>query len=233
MNPFPRPHVLINVASTADGKIDSTQRKGAAISSTQDLARVDGLRAEVDAVMVGGHTLLAEDPRLTVKSRLLRARRLEQGRPENPAKVGIISLADLRPECKFLTSGPARRLIYTSLRTPAGKNQELRNAGAEVFVFGQERVDLEPVLGSLHEQGIQNLLVEGGGTLIAEFFRLGLADELMLYIAPIIFGGAQAPSLADGPGFNPLDPPRLKLVSVKQLDGEGGLFVHYQIKNEE
>ena len=63
-----RPFVFINVAMTADGKIDTFQRRGAAISSAGDKERVDQLRAEADAVLVGGRTLLDEDPRLTVKS---------------------------------------------------------------------------------------------------------------------------------------------------------------------
>ena len=68
-----RPYVHINVAMTADGKIDTFERRGAAISSTRDKERVDLLRAEADAVMVGGHTLLDENPKLTVKSADLRA----------------------------------------------------------------------------------------------------------------------------------------------------------------
>ncbi len=71
-----RPFVHINVAATADGKIDTFERHGAAISSARDKERVDRLRAEADAVMVGGHTLHDEDPKLTIKSESLRAERL-------------------------------------------------------------------------------------------------------------------------------------------------------------
>ena len=73
------PFVFINVAMTADGKIDTFARKGAAISSQEDKQRVDKLRAESDAVMVGGKTLLDEDPKLTVKSEALRAGRVARG----------------------------------------------------------------------------------------------------------------------------------------------------------
>jgi 2,5-diamino-6-(ribosylamino)-4(3H)-pyrimidinone 5'-phosphate reductase len=64
-NNMNRPFVFINVAMTADGKIDTLARKGAAISSQRDKERVDQLRAESDAIMVGGRTLLDEDPKLT------------------------------------------------------------------------------------------------------------------------------------------------------------------------
>src|SRR5437588_10895211 len=86
-----RPYVLINVAATADGKIDTVERRGAPISSEADRARVDALRAGVDAVMVGGRTLLGEDPRLTVRSPDLRAQRVARGAAPNPAKLSLLS----------------------------------------------------------------------------------------------------------------------------------------------
>ena len=95
-----RPFVFINVAMTADGKIDTFERKGAAISSQHDKERVDRLRAESDAVMVGGRTLLDEDPKLTVKSESLRAERLTRGLSPNPVKVGIVSEANINPDKK-------------------------------------------------------------------------------------------------------------------------------------
>ncbi|MEN8098487.1 MAG: dihydrofolate reductase family protein, partial [Chloroflexota bacterium] len=79
-----RPYITINVAMTADGKIDTTERRGAQISSSDDWERVDRLRADHDAVMVGGQTMLEEDPRLTVKSSKLRAERIARGLDENP-----------------------------------------------------------------------------------------------------------------------------------------------------
>src|SRR5205814_7190325 len=103
-----RPYVFINVAASVDGKIDTVERRGASISSEADRERVDRLRASVDAVMVGGRTLHEEDPRLTVKSGPLRATRVAHGRPENPAKVGVTTRGGLRPDCRFLTAGPAR-----------------------------------------------------------------------------------------------------------------------------
>ena len=98
--------------------------------------------------------------------------------------------------------------------------------------MGEARVDLPAVLESLCDLGIRKLLVEGGGTLIAEFLRLGLVDELTVYIAPKILGGATAPSLVDGPGFMPEQAPRLQLVSVEKLDEEGGLMVHYLVEHK-
>src|SRR5512138_2689768 len=101
-----RPFVFINVAMTADGKIDTFQRQGAAISSERDKERVDRLRAEADAIMVGGKTLLDEDPKLTVKSEELRAARVLRGLPPNPIKVCVVTEAHIRPDSDFLNAGP-------------------------------------------------------------------------------------------------------------------------------
>jgi 2,5-diamino-6-(ribosylamino)-4(3H)-pyrimidinone 5'-phosphate reductase len=213
---------------TVDGKIDSVARQGAWISSPVDGQRVDRLRAAVDAVLVGGRTLLEGDPRLTVKSPALRAERVAAGLPENPAKVGVVSEAALLPNCRFLEFGPARRLIYTTQRSTPAQLAVLHTAGAEVFVLGETRVDLPGMLASLYTQGISSLLVEGGATLIAELFRLQLIDELAVYIAPRIFGGDGAPTLAGGPGFLPQDAPQLQLLSLEKLDAGGGVLLRYQ-----
>jgi 2,5-diamino-6-(ribosylamino)-4(3H)-pyrimidinone 5'-phosphate reductase len=137
-----RPFVTLNVAMTADGKTDTVARRGATISSPHDLARVDRLRAESDAVLVGGRTLLGDDPRLTVKSADLRAERRARGLEENPIKVGIVSNADLRDDSRFLTAGPAQVRLFTTQRTSPAQVIRLRERGVQVFVMGERRVDL-------------------------------------------------------------------------------------------
>jgi 2,5-diamino-6-(ribosylamino)-4(3H)-pyrimidinone 5'-phosphate reductase len=226
-----RPHILVNVAMTVDGKIDSVERGGATISSSADKARVDRLRADSDAVLVGGRTLVMEDPKLTVKSAVFRAERIAHGLDENPAKVGVVSMADLKPGGDFLKAGPARRLIYTTKKTDPKKVKQLEKAGAQVFVLEGDVIDMRDVMKSLADQGIRKLLVEGGGTVIAELFRLGLVDELTAYIAPRLFGGASAPTLADGPGLSVAQAVDLHLESAKKFDDEGGLLVRYTVKH--
>jgi len=223
-----RPTVVVNVAMTADGKIDTVARQGAAISSPLDFERVDRLRADSDAVMVGGRTLLREDPRLTVKSADLRAERRARGLEENPVKVGIVSNATLRVDSRFLTAGPARVIIFTTQRTSRQQIVRLREQGAQVFVMGDRRVDLAAAMQRLAEIGVKRVLVEGGGTLNAVLLSQDLVDEVYLYVAPLIFGGADAPTLADGVGLQREAAIRLQLRSVEDL-GDGGIVVHYSI----
>jgi 2,5-diamino-6-(ribosylamino)-4(3H)-pyrimidinone 5'-phosphate reductase len=234
--PGERPFVFINTAVTADGKIDTVERKGAAISSATDKERVDRLRAESDAVMVGGRTLLQEDPRLTVKSPALRGWRLERGLPENPMKVGIVSLVGkpddgpmIESDGKFLNAGPAPVVVFTTGATASEQIARLRSKGAEVIVMEGERVDLTEALGRLYALGVRRLMVEGGGTLNAELLRAGLVDEVHLYIAPLIFGGANAPTLADGTGLSREAAINLDLLSVDPTE-EGGIIVRYAVR---
>jgi 2,5-diamino-6-(ribosylamino)-4(3H)-pyrimidinone 5'-phosphate reductase len=221
-----RPFVTLNVAMTADGKTDTVARRGATISSPHDLARVDRLRAESDAVLVGGRTLLGDDPRLTVKSADLRAERRARGLEENPIKVGIVSNADLRDDSRFLTAGPAQVMLFTTQRTSPAQIIRLRERGAQVFVMGERRVDLVRAFHRLRGHGVKRLLVEGGGTLNAELLRLRLVDEVYLYIAPLIFGGADAPTLADGVGLQRKEAIHLQLSTAETLR-DGGIVVHY------
>jgi 2,5-diamino-6-(ribosylamino)-4(3H)-pyrimidinone 5'-phosphate reductase len=228
-NDMSRPFVFINVAMTADGKIDTFARKGAAISSPRDKERVDQLRAESDAVMVGGKTLLDEDPKLTIKSEALRAQRVARGLTPNPVKVGIVTKADIDPHSKFLHEGNARVVIFTTHQTSKDKLGFLRSQGADVYTDQQNKVDLKNALATLKELGIHRLMVEGGASLNFELLRLGLVDEVMAYLAPMIFGGASAPTMAAGSGLERSAAIPLKLIQCESWD-DGGVLLKYQLE---
>ena len=224
-----RPFVFINVAMTADGKIDTFARTGAAISSQHDKERVDQLRAESDAIMVGGQTLLDEDPKLTVKSEVLRAERVARGRTPNPMKVGIVTKAELKSHAKFLHEGSSKIVIFTTDQTSNEQLAFLRSQGADVYAENHTRVDLQHALATLKELGVHRLMVEGGATLNFELLRLGLVDEVSAYIAPLIFGGASAPTMAAGSGLERGEALPLKLIHVEQ-HVDGGVLLKYQLE---
>ena len=226
-----RPYVHINVAMTADGKIDTFQRRGSAISSARDKERVDQLRAEADAVMVGGRTLLDEDPKLTVKSEALRMERVERERSPNPIKVAVVTEANIRLDSKFLNTGPADIVIFTTRRTSKEHVSELKARGVDVYVDKTEKVNLPAALETLKEIGVQRLMVEGGSTLNFELLRLGLVDEVTAFVAPMIFGGANAPTMAAGPGLERNEAILLKLADIEKWE-DGGVLIKYLLERE-
>lgn len=225
-----RPFVFINVAMTVDGKIDTVQRRGAAISSARDKERVDRLRAESDAVMVGGKTLLEEDPKLTVKSEALQAERVASGLSPHPIKVGIVTEARLKPDSQFLNEGPANIVIFTTRWTSKHHVSLLKSRGVDVYVDDSEKVNVPKALETLKQIGVERLMVEGGGTLNFELLQLGLVDEVMVYVAPLIFGGATAPTLAAGPGLERIEALPLQRVSAETWE-DGGVLLRYRLES--
>ena len=223
-----RPYTFINVAMTADGKIDTFERKGSAISSKRDKERVDELRAAADGILVGGKTLLEEQPKLTVKSEALRENRVQRGLSPNPIKVGVATVADIPLESDFIKVGPARVVIFTTNQTSKEQLARLKSDGVETFVHNELRVNLILMMQTLKKIGVDHLMVEGGGTLNFELIRLGLVDELMIYVAPMIFGGANAPTLADGLGLTRNDAIELKLSNIETHE-DGGILLHYKL----
>lgn len=223
-----RPYVFINTATSADGKIDTFERKGSAISSKRDKERVDQLRADTDAVLVGGKTLLGELPKLTVKSEALREARVKRGVTPNPIKVGVVTSADIPLDSDFIKAGPARAVIFTTSRTSISQLETLRANGVEVFVDDAPRVNLGKMMETLGELGVKRLMVEGGGTINFELLRLGLVDELMIYIAPMIFGGDNAPTLASGFGLVRNEAIAMKLKNVETHE-DGGVLLTYKL----
>ncbi|MDS0478436.1 2,5-diamino-6-(ribosylamino)-4(3H)-pyrimidinone 5'-phosphate reductase [Natrinema sp. 1APR25-10V2] len=208
-------HVVVNAATSADGKLSSRRREQIAISGEADFARVDRLRADSDAIVVGVGTVLADDPHLTVKDQTLRARRRENGRPENPARV-VVDSSGRTPTDAAVLDDAATTYLCLSEAASVDRRADLADR-AELITAGDERVDLLPAFAALQEAGLERIMVEGGGELIFSLFEAGLVDELRLFVGPKIIGGRDAPTLADGEGFV-AEFPSLELEDIDRLD---------------
>lgn len=210
--------VTINAATTLDGKI-ATAAGDSAISSKEDLKRVHKLRAASDAVMVGISTVLADDPMLTT--------RLVKGK--NPARIVVDSRGRIPLDSRLLrTAFETRTIVAVTAQAAEDTIGKIRQAGAEVIVAGREMVDLKKLFSALAEMGIRRLLVEGGGELNWSVLKLGLADELIVTVAPRIAGGRLAPTLVEGDGFDLISRGvKLKLVKA-QRKKTGELVLHYR-----
>ncbi|HDR74353.1 MAG TPA: 2,5-diamino-6-(ribosylamino)-4(3H)-pyrimidinone 5'-phosphate reductase [Methanoculleus sp.] len=218
-----RPFILVNCAMSADGKISTKERRQVKISGKNDFLRVDRIKAESDAIMVGIGTVLADNPSLTVKSDELKQKRRARGADENPVRIVVDSAARIPPNAEILHKGRGKRIIAVSSRAPEAKVRELEFV-ADIIRTGDMQVDLAALMERLHAKGIRSVMVEGGGTLIGSLFAQDLVDEFCTFVGNMVIGGADAPTPADGAGFVAEDAfSRLSLVSAEPLD-EGVLL---------
>jgi 5-amino-6-(5-phosphoribosylamino)uracil reductase len=202
-----RPYVLLSVAMSVDGCIDDATDTRLILSNDADLDRVDEIRAGSDAILVGAGTIRRDNPALLVRSQGRRSRRAARGLPESPARVTLTGRGDLDPSARFFTAGDGTRLIYVP--DPAGPAIRARLGslpGVEVIAAG-DPLSLDAMLADLAGRGVQRLMVEGGGSVLAQFLARGLADELDLVIAPVFVGDPEAPRIIGsrglGSGFGP------------------------------
>ncbi|MEU4339739.1 dihydrofolate reductase family protein [Nocardia sp. NPDC023852] len=195
-----RPHVLLSVAVSVDGYIDDASPERLRLSDSADFDRVDQVRADSDAILVGAQTLRSDNPRLLVDSADRRAARLASGKPEYPLKVTVSASGDLDPDLRFWHHGGGK-LAYTTDAGAARLTDRLAGL-AEVMSLGAD-LDFGMLLDDLGRRGIARLMVEGGTRVHTTFLAADLADELHLAVAPILVGDVAAPrflAAADYPG---------------------------------
>lgn len=224
--------VMINGAMTVDGKI-ATASGDSKISSKEDLIRVHRLRASVDAVIVGISTILADDPRLTVR----------HVKGKNPARVIVDSKGRIPVDSQIIrTASKIRTIVAVTDKAPEEKVHKLEDMGAEVLVIREGKrgesaavphgVDLKELFRRLGKMGMKKVLVEGGGELNWSLLRLGLVDELTVTVAPKIAGGRLATTLVEGDGVDEIAQGiKLKLKQVEQKKRTGELVLHYKLRD--
>ncbi len=187
-----RPYVVVNFATTLDGRAAIEGRSGA-IGSDTDTEMLQMLRTRVDAVMIGAGTMRAERYGRIVSDPALRARRERIGLPHDPLAVIVSGRLDLPWDAPLFTDGGGRVLIFTA--SEAEPPQTETPVRVERHVVG---VDIAEALRHLREErGIRALLCEGGPGLHNQLQATGLVDELFLTIAPKLPGG-QEPRILEG-----------------------------------
>lgn len=208
------PFVIAKVGQSLDGKIATATGQSRWITGARARRLAHALRRDVDAVLVGVNTILRDDPRLSVRAL--------RGRPGWPIKVILDSRLRTPASARCLSARPsAPTLIATTRRASRVKARALERRGATLLWFKPDRdgyVPLRPLLGALARQGVQSILIEGGGEVLASAFQERLVDRVVWCISPILIGGRQAPGALGGVGINRLrQAVRLEELTVRRL----------------
>lgn len=173
------PFVVLKAGMTLDGKLATVARESQWITSEVAREKSLALREEYDAILVGSGTVKADNPRLT--------RRL--GLAQTPwTRVVLDGDGEIEPHAQILSDG-GQTILFTS-------NRSIETSSYVVPIDG--RPDLTSILAELYARGIRSVLVEGGAVVHAEFIRRALWQKMVLFVAPMIVGGGEAPSIFSG-----------------------------------
>ncbi len=227
--PLPRPRVLLNMVSTADGRATLEGRSGT-ISGAADRALFHALRAPVDGVLVGAGTLRTERYGRLIADPSVRAMRVGRGLPQEPLACIVSGRLALDGATPLLQEPEARVVVLTASAA------SLPRAGADVDYIraASGQLDLRAALIELGERfSIQTLLCEGGPHLARELLGAGLLDELFLSVAPLLAGGepagGEALRILAGTELDP--PAALELLDVQRSGSY--LFLRYGVSAAE
>jgi diaminohydroxyphosphoribosylaminopyrimidine deaminase/5-amino-6-(5-phosphoribosylamino)uracil reductase len=211
-----QPWVHAKWALTLDGKIATATGDSRWISSEASRAIVHALRGRMDAILIGAHTAALDNPLLTARP----------AGPKIATRIVVDSACELSIDSQLVrTVNEAPLLIAASQNAPDSHVRRLRDLGIEVLQLpakgSEERVDLEALLRNLGRREFTNLLVEGGSRLFGSLFDAHLVDEVHVFVAPKIVGGADAPSAVGGQGVSSMGlATALDCVAVRELDGD-------------
>jgi 5-amino-6-(5-phosphoribosylamino)uracil reductase/diaminohydroxyphosphoribosylaminopyrimidine deaminase/5-amino-6-(5-phosphoribosylamino)uracil reductase len=177
----PRPRVTIHYAQTLDGRIATRTGESQWIGSAESLRLAHGLRAEHQAVLVGIGTVLADDPRLTVR----------HVAGPSPVRVVVDSHLRIPMDARVLADRAAPTIVLTSESAPVERAAAVRDRGGEVVTVATGAngwIDVGTLLRELSQRGLSSVLVEGGARLITSVLRSRAVDRIVVCIAPRICG---------------------------------------------
>jgi len=226
-----RPFVLSNFAMTADGKIAFADHSFTPFGSRRDREHMFELRATADAVICGARTIEDSGAVLGIGHERFRRLRLKRGLQAHHLRVIISGSGSINPDATIFKKRFSPIIVLTTNRISKTALKKLQAVADEVKICGEREINFTAAFRWLWKKyGIRRLLCEGGGELHDALLRDSLVDELHLTFCEKIFGGKNAPTLADGLGFKHLaQSAHFKLISLKRKDTE--LFTIFKAQN--
>ncbi|MEC4681358.1 MAG: bifunctional diaminohydroxyphosphoribosylaminopyrimidine deaminase/5-amino-6-(5-phosphoribosylamino)uracil reductase RibD, partial [Nitrospirota bacterium] len=200
-----RPFLILKGAMTLDGKIATHSGQSKWITGEKARQDVHRVRSQVDAVMVGIGTVLADNPELSARGSKNASKRRAGRQPVRVVLDSQLRIPIKANVLKWIHEQPT--IVCTSIEASPKKIHTLNDRGIQVWVLPQKngRVSLKAALTKLGKAGMSTVLLEGGSSLNASALHEGLVNQVQLYIAPHILGGQDAKSLIGGNSPKTLD----------------------------
>ena len=214
-----RPYVTLKAAATLDGRIATAGGESRWITGEAARQLAHGLRALHDAVLAGANTVLKDDPRLTVRL---------PGVTRQPARIVLDSTCRTPLTARIFAEDGAARFLIAGREAPPRLAAALRERGITVRVCSTQRPEAREFLPWLRGQGVNSILVEGGGAVHGHFVANAQAQELFLFVAGLVLGDERAPAWCGATGIPALSQaPRLRLSEPRRVGADvllHGLF---------
>ncbi len=220
------PFVTVKFACSLDGKIATRSGDSKWITGEAARKQVQHIRYISDAVMTGANTVIADDPRLTVRLAVKGGITHKQ-----PLRIVIDGHGRTPPSARLFKE-PGKTLLVIGNNVPDSVKQNLSAAGAEILEMPARDglVDMRQLMPLLGQKEITSILVEAGGILLGSLFDAGLVDKVVAFMAPIIIGGEEARPAVAGRGIDKLtDCSKLKDVKLEHV-GEDIMVSGYIVK---
>ncbi|MEX1045572.1 MAG: RibD family protein [Chthoniobacterales bacterium] len=191
-----RPVVETNFAVTADGKISTHCFTPTGFTSARDKRRLLEIRAGGDALLVGRQTLETDNMGMALPAADLREERLRRGQTAEPLRVIFTGRGVLSPKLKVFRTPGAPIVVFTTKSMPAATRRWLDKVADVRVELRAGAVDLRRAMRVLAEDyGVRSAVCEGGAALLKGLLEAHLLDRLHITFAPLVFGGAGAPTL--------------------------------------
>jgi riboflavin-specific deaminase-like protein len=216
------PKVIAGFAMTVDGKISTRNRTPSLFTSSEDKEELLRIRALGDAVMVGRKTLMTDTMSLGLPNVDLQKQRQERGQPPFPLRVIVSGSGNLNCKAKVFQSPGGRIVIFSHKDCP----KDFLEMQEVDWVMNRQSTLRELILYLRVEYAVKTLVCEGGPSLLKNLVEEDLVDELRVTIAPLIFGGVNAPTLLGLPGDFLPNPVKFRIASVRTHGDE--CFIKFQ-----
>ncbi len=204
------PFVILKSGMSLDGKIATYSGESKWITSKESREDSQKLRNRLHSIMVGVNTVIADDPDLTC--RINNEKKL--------MRIVVDSNLRIPLDSKLVNNSDRLTIVATTLNADKDKKQVLRDLGVKVIEVSEKnnRVNLKELLKKLGKEGIDSILIEGGGTLNFSALEEDIVDKIIFYIAPKILGGEKSKSSIAGIGFSKLNQAvQLKNMSYRKI----------------